>query len=127
VLGQAGGERLPRLVGLLASATGGRDAPDPLAPALHNLLPDLVDRGHAVATVRLFRCAAEAGAVVAGVADTAGWAQLGEHLGLCYQATRGEQLLAAARERLPALAADPHRVLRLLGDIEPHLAPYLGS
>lgn len=45
----------------------------------------IVERYHVMKTGALFRFAAEAGATVAGVADTSGWAEFGYGLGLAYQ------------------------------------------
>jgi geranylgeranyl diphosphate synthase, type II len=106
---------------LVVARAARRDADEALVEALRRLIPGVIDRSHAVATAHLFGLAAEAGAIAAGVADTAAWGEVGQHLGVCYQATRGEPCLDEARARIPLLATDPHRVLGLLAEVEPFL------
>jgi geranylgeranyl diphosphate synthase type II len=80
--------RALRIVQLLARAAGSKEGiigGQGLEDREQPLPPEHLVRYHEMKTAALFRFAAEAGAVAAGAADAAAWAETGALLGLAYQ------------------------------------------
>lgn len=92
--------RALRIVRLLGQATGSREgiiggqsleqdahaaAPLDAVSEKDGMLPDVLDRYHAMKTAALFRLAAEAGATAAGATDCSAWGEVGQCLGLAFQ------------------------------------------
>ena len=88
--------RALRLVRMLCQATGSssgiiggqsleHNGPDRVHGATPLFSPELIERYHAMKTGALFRLATESAAVATGAADPAGWAMVGDLVGMGYQ------------------------------------------